>query len=142
MSRRRVELDDDFDLINMIDLLVSLTAVLLVMMPARLPAISALISRLPESADAAPADVSDQRPTVVAFDAAGQLTWDATPVDWETFTARVAGHPADQPVQIAGSSDAPYGLSVRVRLALQKTGCPLSELARLPSPENDDAPAH
>ena len=148
MSRRRVELDDDFDLVNMIDLLVSLTAVLLVMMPARLPELATLVSRLPESPGATSAAVGERPATVVAFDAAGQLTWNDTPVDWSGFAARVAAHPVDEPIQIAGANDAPYGVSVRIRMALQQTGCPLTELARIPeqlltpTQESPDAPAH
>ncbi len=124
--------DDDVDLTNLIDLMVTLAALLMLLLPT-LPGRLTQLANLPESPSRSGeiADIATDA-VVVRFSANKELLWNEESISLDKLVARARELPEPRLVNLAGTDDAPYGLSVQLRLRLAECGVTVQELARIP----------
>jgi len=128
MNMGQVNTDSEIDLTNLLDLMVILTAALML----TISPISALSTRLPE-VNSNKSGLNPQSTILISFSKSESLRWNNEPITWSELEKKVQkySHKTDCPeVLLAGDSDASYGLSVRLRALLGKFGLKVKELAR------------
>ncbi len=126
MMSRDEFLDDDVDVINLIDLMVVLCAMLMLLLPAT-TALHELRGLPPGTGTPSTATADLPQAPIVRFTADGHVLWNQEAVRLDELATRQP--PSTQPViYVAGDPLAHYELSVAVSSRLQSAGWEVKEL--------------